>query len=404
MESKFRLSPMMESYASQRLEDRNRDKTKKKNVNNNNSNEEEDSRIGTRARVAEREREKEKETTTVPAQTRGPAKKVSFDERVVSGPRIVEQPAETITRGKTLPYVDVPPLRATLRPPVTEPVKEDQNTKNNPAYKSKAPVEVGLDIERLVETVLDLEINVPLRSLAGISAAVQKEIRKQVTKTRWPTESGASANLVMEEESQPFIRLENMPVASYSIMTDVSDDIPEGYLVADDPVLQYLAANKDANPGELIVAESSEPLRSAYMVVNQVGQEECLLDPGSMIVSMSREGAIDLGLTWDPSLSINMESASKHVERTLGLARNVRFAVGGLNLFLQVHVLENPPYRVLLGRPFDRLTGATVKNNTDGSAEIILTDPNSKEVAVVPTYRRGVRPEDLQKQKYQAFC
>ena len=40
MESKFRLSPMMESYASQRLEDRNRDKTKKKNVNNNNSNEE----------------------------------------------------------------------------------------------------------------------------------------------------------------------------------------------------------------------------------------------------------------------------------------------------------------------------------------------------------------------------
>ena len=98
-----------------------------------------------------------------------------------------------------------------------------------------------------------------------------------------------------------------------------------------------------------------------------------------------------------------MESASKHVEVTLGLARNVLFAVGGLSLYLQVHIFENPPYRVLLGRPFSTLTYSTVKTHSDGSSEVIMTDPNTKVVATVPTYERGVGPEELQKQRYQAF-
>ena len=63
----------------------------------------------------------------------------------------------------------------------------------------------------------------------------------------------------------------------------------------------------------------------------------------SMIISMAKTVAVQLGLTWDPSITINMESASNHLEKTLGLARNVCFAVGGLELFLQVHILEVHP-------------------------------------------------------------
>jgi len=183
----------------------------------------------------------------------------------------------------------------------------------------------------------------------------------------------------------------------------MSDDIPKGYMVADDPILQYLSEHKEAEPEDLVVAKPSESLRAIYTTINRVGQEECILDGGSMIVSMSRETAVQSGLNWDPNIRINMESASNHVEKTLGLARNVRFAVGGLNLFLQVHILDNPPYRVLLGRPFETLTSAIIKTKIDGSSEIVLTDPNSKEVAVVPTYKRGVGPDDMQKQRYQAF-
>lgn len=328
------------------------------------------------------------------------AKKVAFVDPIEEENEPIERPA---SKFRKVPYVDVPPLKATLRSKLTETVNQDQAPNLGPAYKTKAPVEIGVDIEKLVETVLDLEINIPLRSLAGVSGAIQKEIKKQVTKTKLPTEPAKMNLLVEEDKLVEYLRVETLPIATCMIMTEVSDEIPEGYLVASDPVLQYLMKNDSADPGHLIIARPSEPLRAIYANINRVGQEECLLDSGSMIVSMAKEVAIQLGLTWDPSITINMESASNHLEKTLGLARNVRFAVGGLNLFLQVHILEAPPYRILLGRPFDTFTSSIVKTKPDGSSEIILIDPNSKMTAVVPTYQRGISPDELQKQHYQGF-
>jgi hypothetical protein len=94
----------------------------------------------------------------------------------------------------------------------------------------------------------------------------------------------------------------------------------------------------------IVVAAESEPLRAIYSVINGVGQEECLLNNGSQIVSMAKEVAVALGLIWNPKICINMESGSGHVDRSLGLARNVVFRMGHLDIALQVHILEDPPY------------------------------------------------------------
>ena len=322
-------------------------------------------------------------------------------------------------KGKEVPYVDVPPRKVVMRSePVKENVREDQIAKPGPAYKNQAPVEVGIDVEKLVASILEVEVGVPLRNLAGVSNAIQKEIRRQMTKARLPVE-GAQVNLVAEaiedeeneleavvdksESSRPCIPVDSLPFSSYMINTEVSEDMPEGYIVGPDPVLQYLLENKDADARDLVVAKPSEALRSTYMTVNRMGEEECVIDNGSQIVSMAKDTAIQFGLTWDPSLRVNMESASNHVEGTLGLARNVRFSVGGLDLFLQVHILENPPYKILLGRPLDALTKSVVKTNEDGSSEVVLTCPNTKKVATVPTYERGKGPGMVQRQIYQGF-
>ena len=342
-------------------------------------------------------------------------KKVTFVESDKGDPKESKKKETTALPRQLMrtPYVDLPPKRMTESVdvikkhtsinPVTANVKDQGSdhtiTKSSPAYKSRAPVEIGLDIEKLVETVLDLEINVPLRSLAGVSGAIQKEIRRQVTKTKLPTET-AVQTLITEPE-RPFIELSTLPFES--CILEESEDIPGGIAVAGDPVLQYLDENKEESSDRLMAANISEPLRAIYSMINNVGQEECLLDAGSMIVSVAKEAAIQLGLTWDPSIRINMESASNHIEKTLGLARNVKFTVGGLNLFLQVHVLENPPYRVLLGRPFDVYSKSIVQTKSDGTSEVVLTDPNTKQIAIVPTYQRGVGPEELHKQQYQAF-
>lgn len=394
MGSKFRLSPMINAQLSQRIEDRNRDRLKRAAEAEQNE----------RSRGTATKRKDTENPIKIgpPAQKGETVKKVASIDQDPDKSRSTEKTKELILKGKNLPYVEVPPLKATLRTPRNDQIKEDQTSKFGTSYKSRAPVEIGLDIERLVETVLDLEINIPLRSLAGVSNAVQKEIKKQVTKTRWPAEAETKVNLFTEGE-KPLIRVETLPLESCAVMTEVSDEIPEGHIIAADPVMQYLLENKEAEPRDLVVARRSEPLRAIYTTINRVGQEECLLDDGSMIVSMAKEAAVQLGLTWDPGLRMNMESASKHVEETLGLAKNVCFAVGGLNFHLQVHILEDPPYRILLGRPFSTLASSSIHTKPDGSSDLTLTDPNTKQVATIPTYARGVGPEELQKQRFQSF-
>jgi hypothetical protein len=388
MGTKFRLSPMIEVFSSRRLEDENRNKSKNREPYN---------------------LRKDKNNATekaLPLQNKGvvPLQPSRTEKDVEKDKESVQESAPQ-WKSKPLPYVEVTPVRSILRPTAVtadRQVNVKELPKGEPIYRNRAPVETGLDIEKIIDNVLDLEVTIPLRNLAGVSGAIQKEIRKQVTKTKQLVDEPKKVHWTVDKE-RPLTKVETLPIATYMIMEDVEEEIPEGHFVASDPVLQYLAENKDAVPQELLVARESEPLRSIFASINRLGQEECLLDSGSMIISMAKETAIKLGLTWDPTIRISMESATNHLEKTLGIARNVRFKIGGLDLFLQVHILENPPYRVLLGRPFDTFTSSEIRTAMDGSSEMILTDPNSKAKATVPTYERGVGPGELQKQRYQAF-
>lgn len=313
-----------------------------------------------------------------------------------------ERNQELHLRGKGMPYVDVPPSKVTMRSLLSDPINETQENRVVPAYKSRAPVEVGLDVEKLVEDILKVEVNMPLRDLAAVSTSIQKEIRKQVTKTRVPVEPVAQVNL-QEEDDRSLVETKDLPVSAFMTMAEVSDEIPEGSIVASDPVIQYLLEHENADSKDLVVAKPSESLRALHMKINHMGQEECVHDDGSEIVSMARTVAIAKGLTWDPLLSCTMGGSTNHHERTLGIARNVNMTTGGVVAYLQVHILENPPYKVLLGRPFDALMKSVVRTREDGSSEIELTDPNTGKVAVVPTYKRGKGPEEIQRQNFQSF-
>jgi len=119
----------------------------------------------------ERASEKEIEKKGPPIRPNGREEKTTDVDLDLDKARLAAKSKEAILRSKALPYVDIPPNKANLRP-VNTPVKENQMSKLGPVapvYKSRAPVEIGIDIEKIVETVLDLEISVPLRSLAGVS-------------------------------------------------------------------------------------------------------------------------------------------------------------------------------------------------------------------------------------------
>ncbi|KNZ76089.1 hypothetical protein J132_00242 [Termitomyces sp. J132] len=75
---------------------------------------------------------------------------------------------------------------------------------------------------------------------------------------------------------------------------------------------------------------------------------------------MSTEIANSLGLSSNPNIVLNMQSANRTLDQSLGLACNVPYTIGNLTLYLQIHILWSPAYDILLGHPFDILTRSMV--------------------------------------------
>jgi hypothetical protein len=136
-------------------------------------------------------------------------------------------------------------------------------------------------------------------------------------------------------------------------------------------------------------ATDSAPLRVVYPLINGTGQVESIIDGGSQIVSMALAIAEYLGLTWDPDINIYMQSANAQVEKSVGLAKNVAFRFGDITIYLQVHIIQEPAYKVLLGRPFEILTASVAVNKRDGSQILTLTDPQTQKRCTLPTLERG---------------
>ena len=116
------------------------------------------------------------------------------------------------------------------------------------------------------------------------------------------------------------------------------------------------------------------------------------MDNGSQIISMDTRIATGLHLHWDPDVRVHMQSANGTLNSTRGLARNVPFTFGDITIFMQVHIMDDVPYDVLIGRPFDVLCETEIKNAKNGDQFITITDPNTGRKVTIPTYPRGERP------------
>jgi hypothetical protein len=110
---------------------------------------------------------------------------------------------------------------------------------------------------------------------------------------------------------------------------------------------------------------------------------------------MAYDLAKEIGLTWDPDVQIYMQSANGSLEKSVGLARNVSFKFGDIVVYLQVHIINNPAYKVLLGRPFEILTESTFENGNDGSQIVTIKDPNTGRRTTMATLPRGEEKESI---------
>jgi len=133
-------------------------------------------------------------------------------------------------------------------------------------------------------------------------------------------------------------------------------------------------------------------LRVMPVLVNRITKEEALLDSSSQIVSITRDVAATNKISWDPGLSIQLQSTNRSLSRTCRLTKNVLFTLGDVIVLLQAHIMEIAPYKILLGRLFDAITESTIVNNREGNQTINITCPNTGMRAVIPIYKRGLLP------------
>lgn len=305
-----------------------------------------------------------------------------------------------------LPYRDVPAITHVRNSDVQKSKENIPIVYKEKAYKLRSPIEDEAQGESAYDALMRSEVTLTVARLIETSPEVAKRLRIATTKTRRPLKHKAAMAFLQESEF-PYmeddvechlefdaIRLEDLPgVSSLYISTEEDERldprVKAGNMIVPDPYLQYLAELDGKTPRQVFVANDSAGLRVIFPFVNAKGKTEAVIDSGSQIVSMALSEAEELGIGWDPDIQIYMQSANGQLKKSAGLARNVPFVFGDITVYLQVHIIDKPAYKVLLGRPFDILTESQINNSANGGQVVTLRDPNTGRRCTLPTMKRG---------------
>ena len=166
-----------------------------------------------------------------------------------------------------------------------------------------------------------------------------------------------------------------------------------GAIIIEDPYEVYLrTAPEDGSSDCLTIAKESSALRTILPLINHNQYVKSVLDPGSQVIAMSEAVCHVLALIYNHRIHLRMQSANCEVDETLGLARKVPILIGDITLYVQFHIVCNPAYDILLGRPFDILVKSIVWNYSNEDQAIMIHNPNSGRIAMVPTFPCGTHP------------
>lgn len=227
-----------------------------------------------------------------------------------------------------------------------------------PQFKYQTPLEDPKLTKAVLERVLDAKVELSQRELLALAPDIRKQIKEMATTKR---------------------------VAVSSMETT------EAFLTQ---VLELEGAGGGDMAEERIVAAERFPLRYIDTEIHGKHKVNCVLDTGSQIIAMNRKVWERIGMPILSQHTIVMESANKTTSKSLGLMNNVALRIGPLILYIQVQVMDNVPFEVLLGRPFQALTNCVTRDFANGQQHVTLQDPNSGVEVTVPTFERG--REDFQ--------
>ncbi|KAG6896278.1 hypothetical protein C0995_011639, partial [Termitomyces sp. Mi166 len=143
-----------------------------------------------------------------------------------------------------------------------------------------------------------------------------------------------------------------------------------------DPIEAFYSHWPSEHHASLCITKDTDLFRAIMAIIDRKEEVECIVDSGLQIVSMLEEITHQLGLVYDRTVMLNMQSANGVIDQSRGLARNVPCTIAGLTIYFPVHVISQPAYNILLGKPFNVLTHSIIRTLSANETVITITDPN----------------------------
>jgi hypothetical protein len=84
-------------------------------------------------------------------------------------------------------------------------------------------------------------------------------------------------------------------------------------------------------------------------VAQELHEVEGIIDLGSQVIAMLEAVCHHIGLVYDLSIQLNMQSANGEVDQSLGLSHNIPCKINTITLYLQIYIIQSPAYDILLG-------------------------------------------------------
>jgi hypothetical protein len=91
-----------------------------------------------------------------------------------------------------------------------------------------------------------------------------------------------------------------------------------------------------------------------------------------------------LGNNLQVEQALKIEAANSTITKTHGHLWNIRFTFNDIDIYLQVQVMPNAPYDILLGCLFYTLTECITKDFANGDQHLTIMDPNTQQCITIP--------------------
>lgn len=207
--------------------------------------------------------------------------------------------------------------------------KPPARKKAEPAYHTFPPVYDSKIVTDVYDHAMSTEITVTQRELLSLSPEVHSQVCKAISARHNVANNAVKEIHTFTEDNVLPFTLYNIepaeipaspPIAMLMHSIQQPAVPPPGSLIITDPYEIYLKSLPSGTmPELLVVVKESLALCSIFPLVNNQQHIEGILDPGSQIIVMDEEVCMDLGLVYDPTIVLHMQSANGKVNPSLGL-------------------------------------------------------------------------------------